>query len=639
MKRHTIIGTAGHIDHGKTALIKALTGIDADRLKEEKDRGITIDLGFAYWRDDVTIIDVPGHEKFIRNMVAGVSTIDFFILVIAADDGIMPQTIEHLDILNFFNINQGIVVINKSDLADPEWLSLIQEEIRDLIDRYGLGEVPIIPCSAHTGQNIDLVKEHIETKIAQLEDKITSRPFRLPVDRSFSIKGFGTVVTGTVLSGMLHKGEEINLMPSEKVVKVRGIQTHTSDVEEVSPGFRAAINIQGIGKEEIIRGDVICQQNTMMAVSEFSGIIKTVSKIPVAKIPNHCRIHAYVGTAECPGELIWYDQSRFLQENQEYRVRIKLTRPLTATRSDAFLVRLHSPVITLAGGKILEVNPGRIRHHEEEWTNYFRQISSPELTEVIETMILHHGLSTLSLSTLQKKLFEDISELTKIIDDLVKRKKIRSFNIKGEDHFIHEKAFLQFCDDIMTSITHFHKTMAHKPGINQTELINAMGKSWVASEILSAALRKLVNGELIKIEQNLISKSGFKIQMSKDADEVRSSVLSRLEQSKFAPPTPSELAGELGISEAESRSLFAMLAKEKQIILIQGTFYLHQKNWQQLLDYLKSYFSDQPEMPVPTLKEFIQTTRKYAIPLFEYLDSEGYTERAGDVRKKGYRLD
>jgi selenocysteine-specific elongation factor len=638
MKRHTIIGTAGHIDHGKTALIKALTGIDADRLKEEKDRGITIDLGFAYWRDDVTIIDVPGHEKFIRNMVAGVSTIDFFILVIAADDGIMPQTIEHLEILNFFNIDNGIIAINKSDLADQEWLDLISEEINGLLKGYGLHHLPIVTCSAQTGHNIDILRDEIENKISQLEEITSSRPFRLPIDRSFSIKGFGTVVTGTVLSGNLRKGDEVSLLPANRLLKVRGIQTHTSDVEEVAPGFRAAVNLQGIGKEDIIRGDVICQSKSLMPVTEFTGVLKTVSKIPISKIPNHCQIHAYIGTSECPGELIWYDDRRYLRENQTYHVRIKLHRPLTAARGDAFLVRLHSPVITLAGGKILEVNPNRIRHKETEWVNYFEQMSSEDLTELVEAVILQSGLSAVSLSLLQKKFFEDISTLSEIVTELAKRKKIRSFKIKKEIFFVHEKSFNELLEDILDFLAQYHTKMAYKPGINQTELINAMDLAWVLPEIIESAITKLVNSREIRLDQNLIAKIDFKIKMSKDSDEVRHTVLSRLEKSGFAPPTPSELAQEIEVSQDEIKTLMSMLTKENLIIIIQRDFYLHHITWHRLLEFLKNYFSKYPEMQVSALKDFIQTTRKYAIPLFEYLDSEGYTERSGDVRRKGYKL-
>ena len=233
MKKHTIIGTAGHIDHGKTAVIKALTGIDADRLKEEKKRGITIDIGFAYWKDNVTILDVPGHEKFIRNMVAGVSTIDFFILIIAADDGVMPQTIEHLDILNFFNIRDGIIVLNKIDLVDDEWISLVEEDVKSLLDKFNLKKLPLIKVSATTNKNIEQLREIIEQKITDQTETESTQPFRLLVDRSFIIKGFGTVVTGTVLSGSLSKGETIEILPHHLRKKVRGLQAHGNDSDTV----------------------------------------------------------------------------------------------------------------------------------------------------------------------------------------------------------------------------------------------------------------------------------------------------------------------------------------------------------------------------------------------------------------------
>ena len=278
---HTIIGTAGHIDHGKTAVIRALTGIDADRLKEEKERGITIDIGFAYWRDDVTILDVPGHEKFIRNMVAGVNTVDFFLLVIAADDGIMPQTIEHLEILNFFNIHDGIVVINKADLVDEEWLSLVKEEVSGLLQKHHLHHLPIIDVSALTLHNIDQLKVMIEDKITRLQHKESHQPFRLLTDRSFVIKGFGTVVTGTVLSGQLRKNEEVQIMPGGSVKKVRGLQIHGKDTGQVDIGERAAVNLQGISKTEVTRGDVLIRPLSLPVVTEFSGILRTVSKIPL----------------------------------------------------------------------------------------------------------------------------------------------------------------------------------------------------------------------------------------------------------------------------------------------------------------------------------------------------------------------
>lgn len=639
MKRHTIIGTAGHIDHGKTALIKSLTGIDADRLKEEKDRGITIDIGFAYWRDDVTIIDVPGHEKFIRNMVAGVSTIDFFLLVIAADDGIMPQTIEHLDILNFFNITSGLVVINKTDLVDKEWLDLVIEEVKEMLGNYNLSHLSVIPCSAETGENIDQLKIQVEHKISDLEDITSSRPFRLLVDRSFSIKGFGTVVTGTVLSGLLHKGDDISLMPYDKQVKVRGIQTHTSEINEVSPGFRAAVNLQGIGKEDVIRGDVLCQLNTMMPVNEFTGIMQTVSKIPLSKIQNHSRIHVYVGTTECSGQLIWYDTAKYLEEGKQYHVRIKLDKSITAVRNDAFLVRLHSPFITLAGGKILDVNPQKIRHNKSAWSKYFENMSSPDLIDLIEFLIIQSGLSLLTVSDLQKKIFEDYGIITKALEDLKKKTRIRIFGSKSQKFLVHESAFNTLIKDIQEYLAVYHKDNPHKPGINQKELVHAIDRAWVMDDIMEAALRKMQNSKILRIDKNTLSLADFKIQMGQDTGTTIIQALEHFEQAAFAPPTPEDLVKELGMSAEEVKSLIFHLANEGQIVLIQGKFYLHKKNWQNLIEFLKNYFEKTAEMPVAALKEFIQTTRKYAIPLFEYLDSEGYTERSGDIRRKGYKLD
>jgi selenocysteine-specific elongation factor len=382
MKNHTIIGTAGHIDHGKTAVIKALTGIDADRLKEEKERGITIDIGFAYWKDDVTILDVPGHEKFIRNMVAGVSTVDFFLLIIAVDDGIMPQTIEHLDILNFFNIRDGIVILNKIDLVDAEWLSMVEDDVVNLLNKYNLQNLPIISVSAATKDNIDNLLQLIDQKISEQTETESTQPFRLLVDRSFIIKGFGTVITGTVLSGTLKKGETIQILPHLTQKKVRGLQAHGKDTDSVITGDRAAVNLQAISKVEISRGDVLVPVDTLQNAFDFIGTLRTVSNFHV-KIANRSKVRVYVGTAEKIGQLIWFENDKFLKEDSEYHVRIKLEAPLAAARNDAFLIRLHSPLITLAGGRIIEVNPPKIQHNKDNWLPYFETMASHDYIKSI----------------------------------------------------------------------------------------------------------------------------------------------------------------------------------------------------------------------------------------------------------------
>jgi selenocysteine-specific elongation factor len=637
MKKHTIIGTAGHIDHGKTAVIQALTGIDADRLKEEKARGITIDIGFAYWKEDVTILDVPGHERFIRNMVAGVNTIDFWLLIIAADDGIMPQTIEHLDILNFLNIRDGIVIINKCDLVEDEWLGLVGEEVKELLNKYQLRDIPIINVSAVTKFNIDQLQQIIEKKIIEQEKSESTQPFRLLVDRSFTIKGFGTVVTGTVISGNLKKGDELEIHPIGFTKRVRGLQAHGHETDVVVAGDRAAVNLQGISKMEVVRGDVLAELNTMTKIDEFIGTFRTVSKLPV-KIGNRSTVRIYAGTAERIGQLIWYDSKKYLEEETSYHARIKLETPITVARNDAFLIRLHSPVITLAGGRILEINPPKIHHQQREWQKYFDIMSTQNYVEIIETIIYKGNFEPVPLVFLYQKLFDDKNQIISHLDDLIKKKKIRIIPIKGINHYIHEESFSQLVEKTKESITYFHKRNPHIAGLNQQELRSETGLSWIRLELFESVIKKLLNSRTIKLEDNLYSLADFSIQVSKNIEEVKKEIVNLIGEARFSPATLGEISQLIEMPSNEIRSIVNLLVKDQKLVHIDQEFYLHYSSWTALLNFLKEYFSERAEMPVSELKEFIQTTRKFAIPLFEYLDSEGYTVRSGDVRKKGHKL-
>lgn len=637
MKKHTIIGTAGHIDHGKTALIKALTNIDTDRLKEEKERGITIDIGFAYWKDDVTIIDVPGHEKFIRNMVAGVSTIDFFILVIAADDGIMPQTIEHLDILNFFYIRDGIVVINKIDLVDEEWLMLVKDEVENLLKKYNLENLPVVEVSSINGENIEKLKGFVENKIANHDKTTIDRPFRLLVDRSFSVKGFGTVVTGTVLSGSLQVGENIQILPSCETAKVRGLQEHIKSVEFVEAGDRAAINLQNISREDVVRGDVLANLNTMIPVNEFFGIMRTVSDLPV-RINKHAKVRIHVGTAERMGKIVWFDDTKVLEKEKNYHVKIKLDFPVALARNDVFLVRLHSPVITLAGGKIIEINPVKVKNFILNWQDNFRIMSSEDYLQIIETLIHKENLNPVSTTYLQQKLFENISLIEKSCAALKNQKKLRSLNFKGREHFIHEQNFKSLVTEIEELISNYHKKHPHKSGTNLQEIIGNIKYKNVAMDIVESALRYMINSKVLQVDQNIYSLNDFKIKVSKETESAKSDILSILLKERYEPSTPDQMAEKMQMPVNEIRTLLNILNKEEKVIQINSQFYVHAKYWNELLDFLRDYFSKQIELPVSTLKDFIQTTRKFAIPLFEYLDSAGFTRRIGNNREKGTSL-
>ena len=353
-----VIGTAGHIDHGKTALVKALTGTDTDCLAEEKARGMTIDLGFAYLDQSITIIDVPGHEKFIRNMVAGVSTIHIALLVIAADDGIMPQTKEHLHILKLLGVTQGIIALTKTDLADDnDWIDLVELEIQDLVANSFLKDSPLIRTSVETGEGIDALKEAILSQSKDMETELDRGFFHLPVDRVFSKTGFGSVVTGTVLSGKLKTGKELEIIPGNQKAKVRGMQTHGSETLSVKMGDRAAINLAGTDLDDLFRGTIIAEPNW---VNSTEKLIARVTMIEDTrwKLKNHQRVHIHIGTAEMVARAVMQDP---LEAGHSGNVLFLLERPAAALMNERFIIRSFSPMETIGGCVVLDSNPLIIR--------------------------------------------------------------------------------------------------------------------------------------------------------------------------------------------------------------------------------------------------------------------------------------
>ncbi|RME67107.1 MAG: selenocysteine-specific translation elongation factor, partial [Nitrospirae bacterium] len=363
--KHVILGTAGHIDHGKSTLVKALTGIDPDRLKEEKQRGITIDLGFAYLKypDGITvgIVDVPGHEKLVRNMLAGAGGIDFVLLVVAADEGVMPQTREHLAICNLLGIKTGLVTITKADLVEEELLELVTEDVKDLLKGTFLEGAEVIPVSAKTGLNLDLLKEKIHEIASQVEPKAQEGPFRLPIDRVFTLKGFGTVVTGTAITGSIDIDSQVEILPTGKRARVRGLQSHGVPVQKGFAGQRLAINLQGVDKEDIQRGDILLTEGYFMPTTTIEVYLKWLPDAP--EIKSNTPVHVHLFTKEAIGRLLLYD-TEIIRPGQTAFGVLKLDRPVVASSGDRFVLRRFSPVETIGGGLVLDPYPGRRRKRE-----------------------------------------------------------------------------------------------------------------------------------------------------------------------------------------------------------------------------------------------------------------------------------
>ena len=456
MNDHIIIGMAGHIDHGKTALIKALTGIETDQHKEERERGITIDIGFAYWKENITIIDVPGHEKFIRNMAAGVSALDLFILVIAADDGIMPQTVEHLEILKFFGANDGLVALNKIDLVDDEWHLLVEDEIQKFLENHGFKNVPIVPVSAVEGKGIDTLEKMLSDKISTVKKRTGNRPFRLNIDRSFSIKGFGTVVTGTILSSEVKSGDTLTLLPRDMSVKVRGTQVHQSDTKLASAGQRAAINIANADKDEMPRGAVLVEEGSLLPCKTFLAKITTIKDLKF-KLKKHDKVHIYIGTQELVGKIFWFDDDNSLQENLTYHMHIKLSEPCVTAPGDAVLIRSFSPVDTIAGGKVLYIDPPGIRQIEKNWSEIFNNLLHDDLISAVKQVFYFLGYKSLTINALRKILFEKESVINDTMEKLIKQKYLTEFIYKNERHFVSASSMDQGIQDIEEMINEAHE--------------------------------------------------------------------------------------------------------------------------------------------------------------------------------------
>ena len=471
--RHIVIGTAGHIDHGKSALIKALTGVDPDRLKEEKERGMTTDLGFVFYSEDVTIIDVPGHEKFVRHMVAGASTIDFVIFVVAADDGVMPQTHEHLEILKLLGISKGIVAITKKDLVEPEMLDIVIEDARNVLSGSFLEGAPIITVSNITQEGIEDLRRTIDELVAQTKPKTDRGIFRMPIDRRFVIKGFGTVVAGTVLSGRIKTGDTLELLPEKKSVKVRGIEVHNQKVDEVGTGFRAAINLVGAEKDDIDRGDVLAQQG-YFEPSEYLNASLYLLRSAGKPLKNFTRLRIHIGTNELFGRVVLLDK-KTLEPGQKAMVQFRLESPAVCDINDNYVIRTYSPQMTIGGGAIIEPKATKAKGFDEELISHLQRMEVGEPIVVIEEDLL----SNFDLPRKPEEIAHDVNlplkEVENLIESLTESGKITCFDAKRKLYY-HENNHTKLKKKIIENLKTYHRKNPTGVGMPPLELLKNISR-------------------------------------------------------------------------------------------------------------------------------------------------------------------
>jgi len=621
--RHIILGTAGHIDHGKSSLVKAITGVDPDRLKEEKERGITIDIGFAdliYPDGDLTvgIVDVPGHERLIRNMLAGAGGIDMVLLVIAADEGIMPQSREHLAICNLLKIKSGLIAITKSDLVEKEWLDLVRDEIRGFVKGTFLENAPISAISSKTGENLEVLKQEIREIALGIAPKSSGGLFRLPIDRVFTLKGFGTVVTGTAISGKVSLDDPLEILPADIRTRVRGLHSHGKAINTAFAGQRVAVNLQGVEKEVLKRGDVVVTPESFSETKTVDAFLELLPDTPVIK--NKSLVHFYVGTSETVARIILYEKEE-MKETDNGFCQLRLQDPVIVMAGDRYIIRRFSPLETLGGGEILDPSPQRRRR--KEGIGDLVILHDGTVGQRISLKVEKAGHRGISLSAIKGWINRELSE----IEDSVRKLKEAGEVLQFEGILLHRKAFLVLQNGITGLLKSFHGKNPLKQGMSKEEIRNQLKIDPGLFNFILASLQNVV------VEKDLVRLKDFKIALSNSEEEHQKKILELLEKGRFQPPTREELSAAIKADQKRTTDILALMSKEGKIIRVNESLYLSGTAYNEMISILKSFFSKKPEMTVAEFRDLLNTTRKYALPFLEFLDSSKITLRTGDVRK------
>ena len=626
---HTVIGTAGHIDHGKTALIEALTGVNADQLKEEQARGITIDLGFVFMGDQITVIDVPGHERFIKNMVAGVSTIDLVLFVIAADDGVMPQTREHLDILRLLQVKRGIVALTKKDLVDEEWLELVQEEFADLVQGTFLQDAPVMAVSSVTGEGVEDLRAVIEETVQSVQGKVDRGIFRMPVDRSFSMRGFGTVVTGTLLSGTAAAGDRVELLPDGKELRIRGVQKHGVEVDAVRVGDRAAINLAPIEPEGVVRGDQLVTPGYLQSSFMMDARLDLLASCP-KPLENRTRVRLHTGTAEIMARVVLLETDR-LAPGESGLVQLRLEAPGAATRLDSFVIRRYSPARTIGGGVILDGSPQK---HKRFDTRVLEALSALEREEAEEVILARLRMSTGALKSAQQLAAESALTVGTVQEGLSRLEaegRIRVLARDDEMLTFDGDLWNELEERIENTLRAFHERHALRPGLNREELRDALGGR-LDEVLFDALLADLRDEGRIKMTKASLSIAAHQIRFDPQQEALSRKLEDALLKEAFAPPSEEDLSLAIGAKRDEIRAVLDAMRSMGRIVRVDESMFFHPNALDDARERLVRHLREHGQVTISEFRDLIGASRKYALPLMNYFDTLRVTERRGDVR-------
>ena len=627
--RYIILGTAGHIDHGKSSLVKALTGTDPDRLKEEKERGITIDLGFASLdlSDEIKIgiIDVPGHEGLIKNMLAGAGGIDIVMLVIAADEGVMPQTREHLAICNLLNVKKGLVALTKKDLVEKDFIELQISEVKDFVKGTFLEGCPVIPVSSKSGEGIDTLKKELESIAKEVKTKSPDGLFRLPIDRVFTIKGFGTVATGTLVSGKIKQDEAVEIYPKGIKTKIRGIQTHNQKTEEALAGQRTALNLHGVEKEQIERGDVVSipdyLQPAYMIDTELN-LLKDAKR----PLKNRTRIRFYTGTAEAMGRVYLMDRDE-LKEGESAVVQIRLESPVVCLSGDRFIIRQYSPMITIGGGEALD--PYALRHKKREANAIIKGLETFKKGNLEEKVLyfFKKEKSEKAAKGLEGWLDASAEDLKTVAAVIAGKGMIIDI---GQGLYIYKGVLEGINEKILSLLRDFHKKNPLKQGIEK-EVVKGGIKN-ISDTLFNFVINSLQKAGKVAADKQLLRLSGFKVQLASGQEALKEKIISIYLKENTQPPLREELSKELKIDDRQTKDVINLMVKDGELVRINDSMYFHKKVYDDIKAKVSRFLAEKKEMTVSEFRDIINTSRKYAVPLLEHFDSMKFTRRVGDKR-------
>ncbi len=632
--KSVIVGTAGHIDHGKTSLVKALTGIDADRLAEEKRRGITIDLGFANLELispageplRLGFVDVPGHERFVRNMLAGVGGIDLVLLVIAADEGIMPQTSEHFDICRLLAIPRGLVAITKCDSVDSDTLDVVRLEIEDYLRGSFLdpARTPIIAVSAVRGDGLDELKQ----ELARLADEAVAKNAgalpRLPIDRAFVMKGFGAVVTGTLISGTIAREQELQLHHRGKRVRARGIQVHGAATERARAGERTAINLAGVSADTLARGMMLTEPDTLEPSTRVDVRLQLLNNAKPLKHLSRVHLHVYSSESVAQVRLL---EGRQLEPGNSQLAQLRLAQPLLMVPGDRFIIRQFSPVITIGGGVVLDAFPMHRSAREIEGAlDFLRKIEAADPQETLAMRVERSGTSGLSRADAIKQTGRSQTEIESYVQALAKSNRI----VRAGALLLSGKAAERATSALIIALENFHKANPLVGGMGKENLREAME---LGSEVSGFLLDQLSACKKIEIQGELVKLAGRSVTMNADEERARKTIENAFSSAGLKVPALKEVLAGLPIDRLRSQKIVTLLLREGSLVKVSDDLVFHRSALESLRHRVVSQKSTAPKMDVAHFKDLTGVSRKYAIPLLEYLDRERVTRRVGDIRE------